>query len=51
MLCSDGLSDMCSDSEIEKTMNLTCDSNEMINFALHNGGFDNVSVVVVKVNV
>lgn len=51
LLCSDGLSDMCSDAEIESGLNAGFEANEMVNMALDKGGLDNVSVIVIKVNI
>ena len=53
LLCSDGLSDMVSDSEIEAIMNHEKNpkdiAEKLINEALSNGGKDNVTVIVTKI--
>lgn len=51
LLCSDGLSDMCSDSEIEEALRLGHDANDLVALANRKGGLDNVSVINVKVNI
>lgn len=55
VLCSDGLNDMVEDEEIGATLqilkaNLPLAANELIQLANDNGGRDNVSVILVKVN-
>lgn len=55
LLCSDGLNDMVVDEEIGATLqilkaNLPLAANELIQLANDNGGRDNVSVILVKVN-
>ncbi len=55
LLCSDGLNDMVEDEEIGATLqilkaNLPLAANELIQLANDNGGRDNVSVILVKVN-
>lgn len=54
LLCSDGLSDMVTDSNIEKifAQNLSLDETNqaLINAANANGGKDNITVVLVKVD-
>ena len=55
LFCSDGLNDMVVDEEIGSTLqmlkaNLPLAANELIQQANDNGGRDNVSVILVKVN-
>ena len=55
LLCSDGLNDMVVDEEISATLkilkaNLPLAATELIQLANDNGGRDNVSVILVKVN-
>ncbi len=55
LLCSDGLNDMIEDEEIGATLqmlkaNLPLAAKELIQLANDNGGRDNVSVILVKVN-
>jgi protein phosphatase len=55
LLCSDGLNDMVEDEEIGATVqmlkaNLTLAASQLIQMANDNGGRDNVSVILVKVN-
>jgi PPM family protein phosphatase len=54
LICSDGLTDMVSDKEIQKTFlgrQETSDiSNELINKALNNGGIDNITAMTIKIN-
>lgn len=55
LLCSDGLNDMVEDEDIQSTLyamqsNLTLAAEQLIQMANDNGGRDNVSVVLVKVN-
>lgn len=49
VLCSDGLNDMISDSEIEQLLANGSEANELCQAAIDAGGFDNVSVCVIKV--
>ena len=53
LLCSDGLTDMVSTSDIKAIMNKSQDSNslcnELVNKALSNGGKDNITVLVAVV--
>ncbi len=55
LLCSDGLTDMLSDSEIQAVLQQQTNPEEATNFlvekALENGGKDNVTVIVAKVSV
>lgn len=55
LLCSDGLNDMLEDSDIELTLNtlganLPLAAEHLIQAANDNGGRDNVSVVLVRIN-
>lgn len=55
LLCSDGLNDMVEDEDIQSTLyamqgNLTLAAEQLIQMANDNGGRDNVSVILVKVN-
>lgn len=50
LLCSDGLSDMISDVEIESLMNLNVSANSLCEAAIDAGGFDNVSACVFAVS-
>lgn len=49
MLCSDGLTDMLSDQQIQQLLNDGADADALCNAAIEEGGFDNVSVCVIKV--
>ena len=49
MLCSDGLSDMVSDVDIERLMARDATANDLCEAAISAGGYDNVSVCVFKV--
>ena len=51
ILCSDGLSNYCDESDIYNTVTRTQPeqiSNELIKIALENGGNDNITVAVIK---
>ncbi len=55
LLCSDGLNDMVEDEEIGTTLqmlqaNLPLAASQLVEMANDNGGRDNVSVILVKVN-
>jgi protein phosphatase len=55
LFCSDGLNDMVEDEEIGSALqmlkaNLPLAATELIQLANDNGGRDNVSVILVKVN-
>ncbi len=52
LICSDGLTDMCSDEEITEVLNSSNDNlaNSLVNKALDNGGKDNVTCIVVRVS-
>lgn len=51
LLCSDGLTDMCTDKEISDVMDLECQNfaKELVFTALMNGGEDNVTCLVIEV--
>lgn len=53
LLCSDGLSSMIEDHEIEDILNHTADpqlaASQLVNAAIAAGGFDNVTVIVVDI--
>lgn len=49
MLCSDGLSDMVSDDLIESKINNIDNADMMCDEAIIKGGFDNVSVCLIKI--
>ncbi|MBP5339163.1 MAG: serine/threonine-protein phosphatase [Prevotella sp.] len=49
LLCSDGLSDMVSDEEIERLLNHGFDADALCQAAEDEGGLDNVSVIVARV--
>ena len=53
LLCSDGLTDMVSDAEIEmilrKEKPIKEAAEELLNTALEHGGVDNVTVILVEV--
>ena len=55
LICSDGLSDMVSSTEIEHTLRvsgLPADATtSLLKLALENGGWDNISVIVVDIKV
>lgn len=54
LLCSDGLSDMVEDAQIEAILRQKTDpkeaASELVKAALDNGGRDNVTVMIVKVS-
>lgn len=55
LLCSDGLNDMVEDGDIQATLfalqrNLPLAASQLIQMANDNGGRDNISVILVKVN-
>lgn len=50
IMCSDGLSDMLSDVEIERVLAAGGTSEELCAAAITAGGYDNVSVCVLKIN-
>lgn len=49
LLCSDGLTDMVSDAVIANLLNQGADASRLCDTALAAGGFDNVSVIVIKI--
>ena len=49
LLCSDGLTDMLTDQQIQQLLNDGADATALCNAAIEEGGFDNVSVCVIKV--
>jgi len=49
MLCSDGLTDMISDDEIQDLINEGADARRLTDVANAAGGFDNISVCLIKV--
>lgn len=52
LICSDGLTDMVSEEAIGQVLSaLDDDSAErLVNLALENGGYDNVTVILIKVS-
>jgi len=55
LLCSDGLSDMMSDTDIQQLLNehrpnLEKAAEALVNLANHNGGSDNISVILVAMH-
>ena len=48
LLCSDGLSDMVDDSQIEQMLSQNATANQLCDAAVEAGGYDNVSVCVFK---
>ena len=49
LLCSDGLTDMLKDRDIEALLRVGADSNTLCEAAIEAGGFDNVSACVIDV--
>ncbi len=51
LLCSDGLTDMCSDEEIQEILSKNSENTAklLIEKALENGGEDNVTCIVIKI--
>lgn len=49
MLCSDGLNDMIKDDQIQQLLSSDCEAGALVDAALQAGGYDNVSVCVVKI--
>ena len=49
LLCSDGLTDMLKDKDIEAFLKVGADSNALCEAAIEAGGFDNVSACVIDV--
>ena len=52
LICSDGLTDMVSEEVIEQELSVFDDdgAKRLVNLALENGGYDNVTVILVKVS-
>lgn len=52
LICSDGLTDMCSDEEIAQVLSLRADNpaEKLVAKALSNGGEDNVTCIVIENN-
>ena len=50
LLCSDGLNDMITDSEIEELMVANKSANQLCEAAIEAGGFDNVSTCVFHID-
>ena len=51
IICSDGLTDMLSDEEIQKTVcstEIKSTAKELYNSAMKNGGTDNISIIAVR---
>ena len=50
LICSDGLTDMCSDEEIAEVLSedIGCDAENLVNIALHHGGEDNITCLVIQ---
>jgi len=49
MLCSDGLTDMLSDEEVQTLLNDDADASLLCHAANEAGGYDNVSVCLIKI--
>lgn len=49
LLCSDGLTDMIEDEQIEALLNKGADANALCQAAIDAGGYDNVSVCIIKI--
>lgn len=49
MLCSDGLTDMITDSEVKEILNRSLEADTLCEAADNAGGYDNVSVIVLKI--
>lgn len=49
MLCSDGMSDMVDDTSIEQLLGIDCNADQLIHAALDAGGYDNISVCIMKI--
>ena len=49
MLCSDGLTDMLSDEQIQQLLNEGADATTLCAAAVEAGGYDNVSVSIIKI--
>ena len=51
LICSDGLTDMCTDDEIKEILSQECENHAqlLVDKALENGGEDNVTCIVIKI--
>lgn len=49
LLCSDGLSDMLSDDDIEYGLNTSPNASALVALAKSKGGMDNVSAIIIKI--
>jgi len=49
LLCSDGLNDMMNDEEIADLLHEGASANRLCEQAIDNGGFDNVSAIVIRI--
>lgn len=49
LICSDGLADMVSDTEIEKTLIETVSAQKLVDKAKQAGGKDNISVIIMQI--
>ena len=51
LICSDGLTDMCTNDEIKEILSQECDNHAqlLVDKALENGGEDNVTCIVIKI--
>lgn len=49
MLCSDGLTDMVADADIERMLNEGADADQLCAAAIEAGGHDNISVCLIKI--
>ena len=51
LICSDGLTDMCTDDEIKEILSQECDNPAqlLVDKALENGGEDNVTCIVINI--
>ena len=50
ILCSDGLSDMINDARINQLLTEGCDADDLCQAAEDAGGFDNVSVIIIRIH-
>ena len=50
LLCSDGLTDMLTDEEIEQVLATTPEANALTQAAVEHGGRDNVSVCLLRID-
>lgn len=49
LVCSDGLTDMVPDEEIEKALDAGCSAEDLLHAALDAGGADNVSIILARI--